>query len=250
MCTGLVNAKRAGACRSTIARRTGRTYSNYNDVTMTKTILTLLLGVTASAALSACGGKTAANDKNFGIAITRYFDKKGEQCLDPIAWPVDVYETDLRQQKLYPDGVAGQMAALEAAGLARGQDMTLPGTFVDGKPSGPGVKVRRYTMTDAAKPYLRAGAGKGAQTQPHLCWGRKSLDKVGRWADPAKVGDHEETGVLYTYVLSDVAGWARQPQVKAAFPDLGRTVDGERSQKERMVVKSTPEGWVPLGLND
>lgn len=220
----------------------------YNDITMTKTIPTLLLGVTVSAMLVACGGKTAASDKNFGIAITQYLDKKGEQCLDPIAWPVDVYETDLRQQKLYPDGVAGQMAALEAAGMARGQDMTLPGTFVDGKPSGPGVKVRRYTMTEAARPYVHAGAASGQK--PRLCWGRKSLDKVGRWADPARVGDHEETGVLYTYALSDVAGWARQPQVKAAFPDLGRTVDGDRSQKERMVVRSTPRGWEPLGLND
>src|SRR5206468_6205499 len=123
-----------------------------------------------------------------------YFGKKGDMCLDPVTWPVDVYETDLRQQKLYPDGVAGQMAALAAAGLARGEDTELPGTFVDGKPGGLKVKVRRYTMLDAAKPYLRANA----KQQPRLCWGRKSLDKVLRWADPAKVGDHEESSVIYT----------------------------------------------------
>src|SRR5437763_4177236 len=107
---------------------------------MNKTAISLVLGVTLSAALSACDSKTSANEKNFGMAITQYFDKKGDMCLDPVQWPVDVYETDLRQQKLYPDGVAGQMAALAAVGLARGEDMALPGTFVDGKPVGLKVK--------------------------------------------------------------------------------------------------------------
>ena len=213
---------------------------------MNKTILSLVLGVALSASLSACDSRTAANKKNFGITVTQYFDKKGDMCLDPMKWPVDVYETDMRQQKLFPDGVAGQMAALEAVGLARGEDMELPGTFVDGKPNGLKVKVRRYTMTDAAKPYLHVTA----KQQQRVCWGRKSLDKVVRWADPSKVGDHEESAVLYTYKLSNVAGWARKPQVKEAFPVLGRTVDGEHTQQEKLYVKLTPQGWEAFGLND
>jgi hypothetical protein len=213
---------------------------------MNKIAITLVLGVTLSAALSACDSKTSANAKNFAITVTQYFEKKGNMCLDPVKWPVDVYETDLRQQKLYPDGVAGQMAALETVGLAKGEDTELPGTFVDGKPNGLKVKVRRYTMLDAAKPYLRADAGR----QPRICWGRKSLDKVLRWAEPTKVGDHEESSVIYTYKLSNVADWARKPQIKEAFPVLGRTVDGEHTQNEKLYVKLTPQGWEALGLND
>ena len=213
---------------------------------MNKTTISLVLGVTLAASLSACNSKTSANEKNFGITVTQYFDKKGTMCLDPMKWPVDVYETDMRQQKLYPDGVAGQMAALEAVGLARGEDMDLPGTFVDGKPNGLKVKVRRYTMTDAAKPYLRANA----KQQQRMCWGRKLLDKIVRWADPSKVDDHEESAVIYTYKLENVADWAKKPQVKAAFPVLGRTVDGEHTQKEKLYVKLTPQGWEALGLND
>jgi hypothetical protein len=204
---------------------------------MTKTAIFLVLGVTLSAALSACDSKSSANEKNFSMTISQYFDKKGDMCLDPVTWPVDVYETDMRQRKLYPDGNAGQMAALEAVGLAKGEDMEAPGTK---------VKIRRYTMTEAAKPFLHGGAGR----QPQLCWGRKSLNKVLRWADPAKVGDHEESAVIYTYTLSNVAPWARKPEVKEAFPVLGRTVDGERTQKEKLFVKLTPQGWEALGLND
>jgi hypothetical protein len=213
---------------------------------MTKTVLSLLIGVTLSATLAGCNSKTSANEKNFGTAVSQYFDKKGEMCLDPVKWPVDVYEIDVRQQKMYPDGVAGQMAALEAAGLAKGEDMSLPAARVDGMPSGPAMKVRRYTMTDAAKPFLHAQAAR----QPRLCWGRKSLRKVVRWADPAKVGDHEESSVIYTYTLSNVADWARKPQIKTAFPVVGQTVDGERTQKEKLYVKLTPQGWEALGLND
>jgi hypothetical protein len=64
------------------------------------------------------------------------------------------------------------------------------------------------------------------------------------------VGDHEESSVIYTYKLSNVASWARKPEVKEAFPVLGRNVDGERTQKEKLYVKLTPQGWEALGLND
>jgi hypothetical protein len=213
---------------------------------MNKTALSLVLGAALAASLSACDSKTSANEKNFGIAVTEYFDKKGDLCLDPVKWPVDVYDIDFRQQKLYPDNAAGQMSALESVGLAKGEDVELPGTFVDGKPVGAKVKVRRYTMTDAAKPYLHAKPGK----QPRICWGRKSLSKVIQWADPSRVGDHEESAVIYTFKLSNVADWARKPKVKEAFPELGRNIDGERSQKEKLYVKLTPQGWEALGLND
>jgi len=216
----------------------------YNDITMTKTktkiartALPLFIGVILSATLAACNSKTSVNEKNFGTAISQYFDKKGNMCLDPIKWPVDVYDIDLRQQKMYPDGVAGQMAALEAAGLARGEDAEASGTK---------LKIRRYTMTDAARPFLRTDAKQVSR----ICWGRKSLSKVVRWADPAKVGDHEESSVIYTYALSNVADWARNPQVKTAFPVLGQTIDGERKQKEKLYVKLTPQGWEGLGVND
>jgi len=213
---------------------------------MNKTVLSLVLGAALAASLSACDSKTSANEKNFGIAVTQYFDKKGELCLDPVKWPVDVYDIDIRQRKLYPDNAAGQMSALESVGLAKGEDVELPGTFVDGKQLGSKVKVRRYTMTDAAQPYLKAKPGK----QPRICWGRKSLSKVIRWADPTKAGDHEESSVIYTYKLANVADWARKPQVKEAFPELGRNIDGERGQKEKLYVKLTPQGWEAYGLND
>lgn len=203
--------------------------------TMTKTTIPLVLALCA--ALAACNSKTSASETNFGAAVTQFLAKKGEMCLEPIAWPVDVYEADQRQRKLYPDGPAGQMAALEAAGLAKGEDIVLPEVK---------VKARRYTMSEAAKPFLRTDA----KQTTRLCYGRKSLDKVVRWADPVKTNGQEESNVIYTYKLSGVASWAGKPQVKEAFPVLGRNVDGERRQQEKLYVKLTPQGWEALGLSD
>jgi hypothetical protein len=214
---------------------------------MTATTTRAAAGTLAlAAALSACGGKDAANDKNMAAAVDQYYAKKGEQCLDPMTWPTDVYETDLRQQKLYPDGVAGQMSALEAVGLARGDDIELPGTFVDGKPSGVKVKVRRYTLTDAAKPYLRQTSGK----RTVLCWGHKQRDKLLGYDQPRKYGGVPQTGVIYTYKLDHVADWARKPQIAAAFPAVGANIAGENGGKEKLTVQLKPEGWQAYGLND
>jgi hypothetical protein len=47
-----------------------------------------------------------------------------------------------------------------------------------------------------------------------------------------------------------VASWAKKPQMKEAFPTLGRNIDGEHTQNEKLYVKLTPEGWEALGLND
>jgi hypothetical protein len=163
-------------------------------------------------------------------------------CLDPVQWPVDVYETDVRQQKLYPDGVAGQMAALEAVGLAKGEDMELPGTFVDGKPK---VKVRRYTMTDAAKPYLHANAGAAAHVLgPQVAGQGGALGRSGQGGRPRGVQrDLHLQAVERGRLGQEAAG-------QGSVPVLGRTVDGEHTQKEKLYVKLTPQGWEALGLND
>jgi hypothetical protein len=63
---------------------------------------------------------------------------------------VDVSEMDLRLQKMTPNGKAGRMAALEAVGLARGEDIEVSANGFEGKPTGVKIKVKRYVLTDAA----------------------------------------------------------------------------------------------------
>jgi hypothetical protein len=51
-----------------------------------------ILAAIGTVTLTACGSKTDANEKNFGAALTQYFEKKGDLCLNARRWPVDLNE--------------------------------------------------------------------------------------------------------------------------------------------------------------
>ncbi|WP_413674005.1 hypothetical protein ACEN9H_05265 [Massilia cellulosiltytica] len=218
--------------------------------------ITILALLGATATLAGCGSKTDANEKNFGAALNQYFDKKGQLCLDSRKWPVDVSDMDRRLQGTSRVGVANRMAALEAAGLVRGEDAEIEGTGWDSKPNGVKFKVKRYVLTDAAKPFVqekdvRSIGLDGVKTirQPDLCWGRKAVDKVVKWEGPMKLGDYQEAGVTYTYKIENTADWARKPDVQAAFPFIKTVLDGAGKEEARHGVKLTSVGWEAKGLD-
>ena len=80
---------------------------------MYKKITALVIICAITLTLAACGSKTDANEKNFGAAMTQYFDKKGNLCISTNRWPVDLTETDFRLKSFS----INQMTALEAVGL-------------------------------------------------------------------------------------------------------------------------------------
>ena len=207
--------------------------------------------------LAGCGGKTDANEKNFGVAIAQYLDKKGGLCLNLTRWPVDVSQMDLRLQSSMPTGAAGQMAALEAAELARGQETEVQNNGLDGKPAGPKFKVKRYVLTDAAKPYERqkevrnlALGGTAKETKTDLCWGKEALDKVVKWEGPMKLGDYQEANVKYQYKIEGLADWAKRPEFLAAFPYIRQVMDDAGRKELQHGVKLTSVGWEANGMDN
>jgi hypothetical protein len=207
--------------------------------------------------LTACSGKNDANEKNFGTAISKYLEAKGALCLNARRWPVDVSEMDLRLQGSMPSGPAKQMAALEAAGLARGEDMEIeptPGLKLGG--SAFKTKVRRYSLTEAAKPFARARQadsiglnGRTSEKQVDLCWGQKALDKVVKWEGPMKLGDYQEATVSYVYKVDKPAAWAQRPDIQAAFPAVKAALDAAGTKPVKHAVKLTSEGWEARGMD-
>jgi hypothetical protein len=208
-----------------------------------------LLVAIGTIVLTACGNKTDANEKNFGAALTQYFDKKGDLCLNE-RWPVDV---DISKMALIVEKnaekygrVAGrgkQMAVLEAVGLVKSEDVAK-------------AEIKRYTLTDAAKPFVQEkevdsfGLNGNTKTkQTDLCWGKKALDKVVKWEGPMKLGDYQEAGVTYTYKINNLADWAKKPEVQAAFPSVKSILDGAGKREEKHAVKLTSQGWEATGLD-
>jgi outer membrane protein OmpA-like peptidoglycan-associated protein len=81
-----------------------------------------------------------------------------------------------------------------------------------GKPTGAKAKIKRYTLTDAAKPFAQEKEvasiglnGKTTEKQTDLCWGKKALDKIVKWEGPMKFGDYQEAGITYTYKVNNLA---------------------------------------------
>jgi hypothetical protein len=216
----------------------------------------IIAAITGAAMLAACGDKADANDKNFGVAMTQYFDKKGDLCLNTKHWPVDVTETDLRLQKAMQTGVAGQMAALEAAALVRSDNTEVDIMGILGKPTGAKAKIKRYTLTDAAKPFTQEKSvdsiglnGKTTVKQTDLCWGKKALDKIVKWEGPMKFGDYQEAGITYTYKVNNIADWAKKPELQTAFPWVGSILNGAGTKEAKHAVKLTSLGWEAKGLD-
>lgn len=177
--------------------------------------------------LCACGSKKDANERNFAAAMRQYLDKRGELCLGLEQWPVTIKEG---YRGISPKS-SEAMAALEAAGLLKGEDDEEKTPDWAGTPRN--IKVRRYTLTEAAKPYAK---------NQDLCWGKKALDKIVKWEGPMKLGDYQEAEVTYTYRIENVADWARKPDIQAAIPEIHGELDGV-GQEDRHVVKLTSQGW-------
>jgi len=194
--------------------------------------------------LAACGNKTDANEKNFGAALTQSFDKYGELCLTT-AWPKDLAVSDSLLQNMQVQD-AQKMAALEAVGLAKSEAAEKMGaSFGRGMVA---FKVKRYTLTDAAKPFAREVPSNNpfsndSQKSVNLCWGQKTLDKVVKWVGPMKLGDYQEAVVTYTYKIDKVAEWANNPAVQAAFKELKTTIDGVGTKEDTKKVSLTSLGW-------
>ena len=94
----------------------------------------------AAMASVGCGNKQDANDKNFGVAIGQFLDKRGDLCLPPSfthdKWPVDLSQIELSMEETMPSGPAGQMAALAAVGLASHTEVEIDQIGWIGKPTG------------------------------------------------------------------------------------------------------------------
>ncbi|WP_326999634.1 hypothetical protein [Comamonas testosteroni] len=216
----------------------------------------ILATIGTVALLAACGNKTDANEKNFGAAMTQYFEKRGDLCLNTRNWPVDVSEMDLRLQKTTQTGTAGQMAALEAVGLVKSEDAAVEVKGFFGKPTGSKINVKRYTLTELAKPFAQEKNvdsiglnGKTTEKQIDLCWGKKALDKIVKWEGPMKLGEYQEAGVTYTYKVNNAAEWTKKPEIQAAFPIVKTILDGASSKESRHGIKLTSQGWEAKGLD-
>lgn len=194
--------------------------------------------------LAIFGGVTACRDRsypsaeNFSTVLQSHLTTEGP-CLDVRQWPVEISVNARRSR----DRFFRQMDALETAGLVRHVISTKPTIRIDHPDA-----VRQYFLTANAFPYLKEETvtyqgthGDTIYREQALCWGSKKLDRIIGWENHQ--GDSEKIRIIYTYRLADVASWALEPAVIAAFPQISQTMNGERTKQVRQTLTVTPTGW-------
>lgn len=216
-----------------------------------------IFGASAIAILSGCGSKTDANESNFTRALNQYLEKKGTLCIGTTTWPVEVRERDARARLPLAIEKLQQMEALKRAGLVTSEELDVDVLDYNSKPTGNKIRVRHYSLTDAAKPYSRhskvnmmVGLNEYRLEQhTDLCWGQKAVDKIVKWEGPTKSGDYQEAWVTFTYRIDKMADWAKRDEVQAAFNEMQVQVDGAGKKSLRRGVKLTSIGWEAKGLD-
>ncbi len=215
----------------------------------------LLLTPIALIFLSACSGKDDPNEKNFGAAIDAYLNKKGELCLNPETWPVEVTEMDKQIGSSF--GIPSKfdrMNALASQGLATSNEIDKPQVSFMGQPTGSSVKVTQYALSDKGKSFFRERQGalskpKDGETRGDLCYAKRAVEKIVKWEGPMKFGNYQEAGVKYLYRIVDLADWAKTPEIQTAFPSIKEWLDGAGNTQQSHTVKLTSEGWEAKGMD-
>ena len=210
----------------------------------------LLIGL-SSLFLAGCGSKNDANEHNFTVAIKQYLSDNGDLCLNVGPFPVDVTQAELHDQAAHPAGIAAQMVALQRAGLLTSVDVSLSQLeFVDDRPTGHRMQVRRFDLTtngrDAYRQFLADTAtatGKPEPSRGDLCYGKLGLDKVSGWDGPTQVAGHQEATVRYSYTVDSVAAWAKAAPMEAAFPAINNVSVGASQQALATTLVLGDKGW-------
>jgi hypothetical protein len=191
--------------------------------------------------LAACNNAKKPSDANFTNAINLYLSKQGEACtLLNRQFPIDVPKREQKDQY----GIGPKLAALEQAGLLRGSDTTavVHGMLDALQGSTPPQPVRHYDLTAEGGKYFRELSGGIGQTTG-LCYGRKQVDSIVKWAEPMTMGAYSQTEVTYTYKIAELAAWAERPEVQRAFSDIQTEIAGQSNAAQIAGLRLTNKGW-------
>jgi len=206
-------------------------------------------------ALAGCSNAKEASKGNFEHAINEWIEK-GPPCLDipdgTVTAPGQKYDAlpayveatpktqsfaeEVRQRRL------GPLDALVDAGLMKKTPTEIEQQTMFGSAGGK-VAVIAYDFTSEGKAAFSDAAGSSMMggKRSGLCYGKPHVDEVTNFTQPADMMGMTLSQVSYKYHLADLPAWAKNPKMKAAFPDLARNTAESLDAKAAVVL--TNDGW-------
>lgn len=141
-----------------------------------------------------------------------------------------------------------QLNALVAVGLLSKSTESLPTQDWDKKPDGGYYTYTIYTLTDAGKATAAKvetnGLAKsmfGDSGNRIFCYATPEVVKIENYTE-GSYGGMDVVRVKYSYKYTNVADWANNADVKAAFPEISKNLDNPDKTNDNDLIK-TKNGW-------
>ncbi|WP_369309946.1 hypothetical protein [Providencia rettgeri] len=200
--------------------------------------LKLITSITViSALLAGCDNSQTASESNFKKSIQDYLDTKKAICINVGSIPAS-FITKFSYRNIE------QLDTLVDAGLlAKSEKQVSVKDMWNGEQTGDGVE---YTLTNEGQKFYDEKqaqfSGRGS-----FCTGKLVVNQVTNFTEPAERGGQKISIANYTQKIEDVAAWAKNEKVIAAYPQIkSAQTQAERAQQSPLVL--TNNGWVHISL--
>jgi hypothetical protein len=184
----------------------------------TKAIQMAVLAAASAVMAAGCADSNVASKQNLADALNHDY-VANHDCLfsKPMPFPYELAVSD----KLLTE-TRRRLDALAEAGLLEREQNTANGDTVN-----------RYVLTAAGS--KTEGAGK-------FCYGRRQVTSVEKFTPPTDYNGKPLTKVEYHFVMKDSPSWAKNDEVRNAFPDVAKSLSAQPVDEATLIL--THDGWV------
>ena len=90
--------------------------------------------------------------------------------------------------------------------------------------------------------YVLTAAGSQTKGKGRFCYGRREVTSVEKFTAPVDYQGMPLTKVEYHFVLKNAPSWAKQDEVRNAFPSVAKATSEQPVDDATLVL--THDGWV------
>ncbi len=183
-----------------------------------KCIQLAMLAAAGAVLAAGCGDTRVASKENLEVALNHDY-QVNQDCLfaKPMPFPFQVSVND----KLLAE-TRHRLDALAEAGLLEREQNT------EGSDT-----INRYVLT---------AAGSRTEGKGRFCYGRRQVTSVEKFTPPVDYNGMPLTKVEYHFVLKNAPTWAKQDEVRNAFPTVAKATSEQPVDEATLLL--THDGWV------
>jgi hypothetical protein len=183
-----------------------------------KSMQVVVLAAAGAMVVAGCGDARVASKANLADALNHDY-ASNQDCLfsKPMPFPYEVSVND----KLLGE-TRHRLDALAEAGLLEREQNAVRGETVN-----------RYVLT---------AEGSRTEGKGRFCYGRRQITSVENFTQPVDYQGKPLTKVEYHFVLKNSPSWAKQDEVRHAFPSVANATSDQPVDEATLML--THDGWV------